>query len=176
MSRLARNPIVLASNVSCAMEGSKLNIKGPKGSLSLNIPDFINLGIDSKGVMVSIDEKNKKQNFPMLGTIRATIVSYVKGVLEMYKKTLELSGTGYKASVSGKVLEMILGYSHPIKINIPDSIEVKCPKPSILEIVGLKSEDVGQFAAEVESYRVPTPYKGGAILGRRVVIKKAGKK
>ncbi len=178
MSRLARNPVVFADSISCVLNGSELTIKGPQGSISIDIPSFLNidLNVDKKSIALSMDDKYKRKHFPMLGTIRAKIVSYIKGVTTPYKKTLELSGTGYKAFMNDDgVLEMALAYSHPIKHVIKSSVKVTCSK-QFIEITGIRSEDVGQVAAEIESYRVPTPYKGGKILGNRIVTPKAGKK
>lgn len=178
MSRLARNPIVFSDKISCRFDSGALFIKGPKGERELSIPAFLNLNLSDNSVALSIIGRNDKRNknFPMLGTVRSIIVSAIRGVTEGFKETLTLSGTGYKSSVEGSDLKLLLGYSHPIIVPIPGYIKVTCVKPTIIEIEGVDAQKVRQFAAEIVSYRRPIAYKGGEILGLWSRLKKEGKR
>ncbi|QEK38726.1 50S ribosomal protein L6 [Candidatus Cytomitobacter primus] len=179
MSRLARNPIVYADGIVCTFADKVLAIKGSNGEIQIKIPYFLDLDVSDKSMMISLNDPagKKSRNFPMLGTIRAQIVSAIKGINNPFKKTLELSGTGYKSAIKGDILEMSLGYSHPIEVKVPPSLKVVCVKPTLIEVYGIKSEEVGKFVAEVVAYRKPIPYKGGEILpDGKGVIKKAGKR
>ncbi|QEK38232.1 50S ribosomal protein L6 [Candidatus Cytomitobacter indipagum] len=178
MSRLARNPIMFSDKISCNFNDNMLVVKGPKGERELNIPSFLNLNLDNNSIMLSMNGGNdkKNKNFPMLGTIRAIIVSAIKGVTDGFKVTLTLSGTGYKSSIEGSTLKLLLGYSHPIVVDIPSYIKVTCVKPVIIDIEGIDAQKVKQFASEVASHRKPIAYKGGEILGLKSRIKKEGKR
>lgn len=175
MSRLAKKPIVLPKGVEAKKVGLKIEVKGPKGALDLEMPEGINVEISEGEINFSLDE-NFNLDKPMLGLYRSLLKNNVIGVSEGFEKKLQLVGVGYRAAVKGKVLDLQLGFSHPCELEIPTDIEIGIEKNTIISIKGKDKRLVGHFAAVVRAKRPPEPYKGkGVRYIDEFVRKKAGK-
>lgn len=173
MSRLGKKPIELPKNVQAQLQGSVLNVKGPKGTLTMDVPQGIVVEIETSQIVVSSDPSLTSA---FHGLYRALVKNLVVGVSSGFEKKLSLIGVGYRASVQGKDLDLQLGYSHPTKLPIPTGIQVAVDKTTTIIITGADKQAVGQFAAEVRSIRPPEPYKGkGVRYENEYVRKKAGK-
>lgn len=174
MSRVGKVPISLPDNVEAKVDGRKITVKGPKGSMERNIPREVK--VEVKDSEIQVDAKgDKKRHRQMHGTIRAIISNMVEGVVNGWSKTLELVGTGYRAEVSGDILTLTVGYSHPIKVEAPDGIDFEVEKTEVT-VKGTDKELVGQIAAKIRSIRPPEPYKGKGIKYKdEIVSRKPGK-
>lgn len=175
MSRIGKKPVAIPSGVKVAVNGSTINIEGPKGKLSYSFkPDF---KVEVKDNAVSVTRpSDTKQNKAIHGLIRSLVNNMILGVTEGYKKELEITGVGFKAAVQGKVLNLQLSYSHPINFNIPDGVTIETPKPNIIIVKGTDKAKVGEIAAKIRDFYRPEPYKGKGIkyVGEHV-RRKAGK-
>jgi large subunit ribosomal protein L6 len=176
MSRIGKRPVPLPSGVTATTEGSTLSVKGPKGTLSLQMRDEISYDI-SEG-QISVQPANAtKQARAFWGMHRTLVQNLVTGVTEGFTKVLEITGVGYRAAAQGKKLNMKLGYSHDVDIEIPQDLEVKTPDATTVEISGIDRQKVGQLAAEIRRWRKPEPYKGKGIKYRgEYIFRKEGKK
>lgn len=174
MSRLAKKPIALPKGAELKLEKSLVTVKGPKGTLSLDIPTGLDLSQGDEGIALAIDEKKLKR--PFLGLYRALLNNVLVGVTEGFQKKLTLIGVGFRAALKGNVLNLQLGYSHPIDLDIPEGLKVTVDKSTSITIEGCDKQVVGQFAADIRSKRPPEPYKGkGVRYENEYVRKKAGK-
>jgi len=176
MSRLGKLPVFVPKGVDIQINDTEVMIKGPKGALSVRVPEFISVKVEDNSVKVfPSKELGSKFERAMWGTVRSHIANAVRGVTEGWKKELEINGVGYSFKLSGKTLQVACGYSHDVLIAIPDSITCKVEK-NILTIEGINKEVVGNFAAKVRSIRKPDPYlaKGIKYVGE-VIRRKAGK-
>ena len=175
MSRIAKNPIKFTNDVECTYKDGIFSAKGKLGQIQ--VPVNSNFNIDINEGEVKVLPINESKNDPNWGTTRAIIANTIIGVTNGFTKTLELNGTGYRASVSGTKLKLELGYSHDIKLAIPDDLEVKCSKPTEILVSGIDKQRVGQFASEIRKLRKPEPYKGKGIKYQEEFIRrKEGKK
>jgi large subunit ribosomal protein L6 len=176
MSRVGKYPVELPAGVTMALAGNILTAKGKLGELTLALTDKVDATID--GNKVSVAPKTKAANDRMMwGTTRANIANMVKGVSVGYAKTLEITGTGYRAAVNGKNLVINLGFSHDVVYPIPEGITASCEKPTLIKIAGMDKRQVGQVCAEIRSYRPPEPYKGkGVKFEGEAIRRKEGKK
>ena len=175
MSRIGRLPIAVPSGVDVTIDGRTLTVKGPKGSLTRELhPDIMVSREDDQLVVARpTEQKTHKQ---LHGLTRTLVNNMVVGVTEGYRKPLEISGVGYRASKVGEKLQLNLGYSHPIEIDPPSGISFEIENPTRLAVVGIDKELVGQVAAQVRSTRKPEPYKGkGVRYAGEYVRRKAGK-
>ena len=175
MSRIGKLPIQLPDNVKCTIEGRKVIIEGPKGKLEHNVNEGISVKLEDK--MIKVERKDDSpQQKAFHGLNRRLIYNMVEGVTKGFTKKLVIVGTGFRANVSGKVLELNVGYSHPIYHNIPDGIEIKVEKNVEITITGIDKQLVGDTAARIRSYYPPEPYKGKGIrYENEQVRRKAGK-
>ena len=176
MSRVGKNPILIPEGVELLVEGQKLSVKGEQGSLSMDLSDNVELQHSKKQIEVKVlnNDKNSKSQW---GLTRSLIGNMVKGVNEGFSKILKVKGVGYRASVEPGILQLQLGYSHDIKVGIPEDISVKCAKPTEIQIFGVNKQRVGQFAAEIRALRKPEPYKGkGISYEGEYIRRKEGKK
>lgn len=162
MSRIGKQPIAIPAKVKVDVKGSRIFVEGPKGKLDLEIPRRTSLKIDNGNVIVSRDGDDAEAR-AMHGLSRALVNNLVKGVSEGYTKKLEINGVGFKAAVQGKVVNLSLGYSHPINYEIPDQIKVTVDENTKITIEGPNKQVVGQVAAELRSYYPPEPYKGKGV-------------
>ena len=150
--------------------------RGKLGEISLNIDPIYKIEIKEEELFVNpVSDQNKKN--PKWGTIRALLANMIKGVTEGFSKTLELSGTGYRASISGSKLKLQLGFSHDIDYDIPKEVKVECPKQNIIKLTSYNKEILGAVAAKIRSYRKPEPFKGKGIkYENEYIYRKEGKK
>jgi large subunit ribosomal protein L6 len=175
MSRIGKQPVVIPAKVKVDVKGSKVFVEGPKGKLDMEIPRRTSLKIEGGNVLVSRDGDDAEAR-ALHGLSRALLNNLVKGVSEGYSKKLEINGVGFKAAVQGKVVNMSLGYSHPINYEIPDQIKVTVEENTKITIEGPSKQVVGQVAAELRSYYPPEPYKGkGVKYSDERVERKEGK-
>ena len=176
MSRIAKSPIVIPEKTSVDISNDTLNIKGNHGEMNISIP--IGFEVEKNENLINVKTKNESlKNDPKWGTLRAILANAVKGVSEGYSKKLELVGTGYRASISGNVLKLSLGYSHEINYNIPKEVKIECLKQNIIKIFSYDKEILGRVSAEIRSYRKPEPFKGKGIkYENEFIFRKEGKK
>jgi len=176
MSRIGKRPVALPAGVSATTEGQILSVKGPKGTLQLQMREEINYDISEDGISVQ-PANATKQARAFWGMQRTLVQNLVTGVSEGFTKVLEITGVGYRAAAQGAKLNMKLGYSHDVDIDIPQGIEVKTPDATTVEISGIDRQQVGQVAAEIRRWRKPEPYKGKGIKYRgEYIFRKEGKK
>ena len=175
MSRIGRLPIAVPSGVDVTIDGRTLTVKGPKGTLSRELhPDMAVARQDDQLVVTRpTEQKTHKQ---LHGLTRTLVNNMVVGVTDGYRKSLEITGVGYRAAKVGEKLQLNLGYSHPIEIAAPQGISFEVENPTRLAVVGIDKELVGQVAAQVRSTRKPEPYKGkGVRYAGEYIRRKAGK-
>jgi large subunit ribosomal protein L6 len=175
MSRIGKLPIVIPAKVKVGMNGNTVNVEGPKGKLSLALPRRTSLKIEGDKIVVSRDGEDAEAK-AMHGLGRALVNNMVKGVTDGYVKKLEINGVGFKAAVQGKVVNLSLGYSHPVNYPIPDQIKVTVEENTKLTIEGPDKQVVGLVASEIRAYYPPEPYKGkGVKYSDEKIIRKEGK-
>ena len=176
MSRLAKNSIKIPTDTSCKFENSVFFAKGKVGEMSMTVDSLINVNLEEGEIHVSPKKEKDKSN-PIWGTTRAHVSNIVKGVSEGFSKTLELNGTGYRASITGTTLKLQLGYSHDVDYDVPKEIKVECPKQNIIKLSGSNKEILGAVAANIRSFRKPEPFKGKGIkYENEFIFRKEGKK
>ena len=175
MSRIGKLPINIPENVSVNYSNSQITIKGKFGTLETTIPETI--GIQQDNSILKVILKNETRNLRALhGLYRTLINNMIVGVSEQFQLTLILKGVGYRAAVQGKEITLNLGYSHPVKINIPDDISVEVIQNTTINLKSCDKEKLGLFASNIRSWRRPEPYKGKGILYKdEQIIRKAGK-
>jgi len=175
MSRIGKLPIKIPANVDITCNGPDITVKGKFGTLHNTIPEV--LGIEQIDGTLIVSLKNKTRNSRALhGLYRTLINNMVTGVSEQFQLTLNLQGVGYRAAVQGKDLVLNLGYSHPVKMLIPDSISVEVAQNTTINLKACDKESLGLFASNIRSWRPPEPYKGKGILYKGEIVKrKAGK-
>ena len=176
MSRIGRNPITLPAGVTLDVSGDTVTVKGPNGTMHRTLPDGITLS--QEGDVVTVDRASEETSQKSLhGLTRTLVANMVVGVTTGWSKELEIIGVGYRAATSDpSVLDLALGFSHPVKYKAPAGVTFEVPSPTRVVIKGADKEVVGQVAASIRKIRKPEPYKGKGVryLGERVV-RKAGK-
>jgi large subunit ribosomal protein L6 len=175
MSRIGKLPITIPENVDIDYNGSEMAVKGKFGTLQIQLPDIIAIQQDDSVLKVSL--KNEARNLrPLHGLYRTLISNMVIGVSEQFQLTLILKGVGYRATVQDKEIVLSLGYSHPVKIDIPGSISVEVVQNTTINLKSCDKELLGLFAANIRAWRRPEPYKGKGILYKgEQILRKAGK-
>lgn len=163
MSRIGKLPIEIPSGVTVQIDGLKVSVKGAKGEDSLEVSKNVELELNDNELLVKIPEKYTKAQNIDHGLYRSLINNMVIGVSEGYSKTLQIEGTGYRASKQGKNLVMNLGYSHQVTMADPEGIEVEVPNDRTIVVKGINKQLVGQHAANIRNWRKPEPYKGKGI-------------
>lgn len=162
MSRVGKQPIPIPEGVEVVFDGSTLSVKGPKGELTQDLVDGVNITIDDKKIVVErVDDTNKNRAFH--GLTRSLIANMVEGVTKGFEKTLNIVGVGYRAEITGDVLNLNLGYSHPIEFKLPKGISATVEKQVKISVQGTDKQQVGEVAAKIRSFRRPEPYKGKGI-------------
>ena len=175
MSRIGKQPIVIPAKVKVEVKGQNVHVEGPKGKLSWDLPKRTSLKVTDGKIIVS-REGEDAQAKALHGLSRALVNNMVKGVAEGFVKKLEIQGVGFKAAVTGKIVNLTLGFSHPINYNIPDQIKVTVEENTKLTIEGPDKMVVGKVASEIRSYYPPEPYKGkGVRYAGEHVVRKEGK-
>ncbi|MTI15682.1 50S ribosomal protein L6 [Rhodobacteraceae bacterium RKSG542] len=176
MSRIGKKPVPVPSGVTASINGQNVVVKGPKGELSFVAHDLVSVEMTDAGIQVT-PLNDSKMARSMWGMCRTMIANLVTGVSEGYKRNLEITGVGYRAQVQGNILNLALGFSHDVKFDIPAGVEIKCPKPTEIEITGINKQQVGQIAANIREFRPPEPYKGkGVRYAGEYIVRKEGKK
>ncbi len=174
MSKIGKQLIEIPAGVTVDVSKDEAKVTGPKGTLSLTLPHGVEVKVEGNQITVSV-KGNSKQMTSLHGTIRALLNNNVKGVSTGWSKQLEMVGTGFRAEVAGKTLTLIIGYSHPVKIEAPEGITFKVEK-MIITVEGIDREVVGQVSANIRGVRPPEPYKGKGIkYSDEVIRRKLGK-
>ncbi|HXU76183.1 MAG TPA: 50S ribosomal protein L6 [Methylomirabilota bacterium] len=175
MSRIGKQPIAIPPKVKVEVKGQQVNVEGPKGKLTWELPRRTSLKVAEGKVIVS-RQGDDAQAKALHGLSRALVNNMVRGVSEGFVKKLEIQGVGFKAAVQGKIVNLNLGYSHPVVYDIPDQIKVTVEENTKLTIEGPDRQVVGQVASEIRSFYPPEPYKGkGVRYADERVIRKEGK-
>jgi large subunit ribosomal protein L6 len=176
MSRVGKYPVEIPAGVQVAIAGNLFTAKGKLGELNMPLTDLVETTIDGNKVTVK-PRGGQVQARMMWGTTRALIKTMVTGVSTGFTKSLEITGTGYRAAVQGKNLEINLGFSHPVIYPVPEGIKITCERPTTIKVEGVDKRLVGQVASEIRAFRPPEPYKGkGARYTDEVIRRKEGKK
>jgi len=176
MSRIAKSPIVVPAGVELKVDGQKVTAKGKNGELALDVHASVEVKLEENVATFAPKEGSKQAN-ALAGTMRSLVANLVKGVGEGFSKTLYLQGVGYRASVKGNTLNLVLGFSHPIDYELPEGIKAEVPNNTTVIVSGADKQTVGQVAAEIRGYRPPEPYKGkGVRYADEYVRRKEAKK
>ena len=162
MSRIGKMPIAIPSGVDVQIDGSTITVKGPKGELSQEISELMEVSIED-GVLTVSRPNDEKEARSLHGLTRTLINNMVVGVTEGYSKKLELVGVGYRAALKGSDLEIALGYSHPVVVKAVEGITFECPSQTEIVVKGIDKQKVGQVTADIRRWRPPEPYKGKGI-------------
>jgi large subunit ribosomal protein L6 len=172
MSRVGNKPIEVPKGVSVEATGGAISVEGPKGALEQAVPAHILVALDDGSIRVTRDD-DRKQTRAFHGMVRALLQNMVTGVTTGWKKELRIEGVGYSADVEGSIMNLRLGFSHPVKYDIPDGINVNVEKGNQITVEGIDRELVGHVAAVIRAFRKPDAYKGKGIryLGEEVKLK-----
>jgi len=174
MSRIGKKPVSIPSGVEVTVNGSVVVVKKGSKAIEIDTHNRVDVKVEENNVVFTVKEEIEGAS-AFWGTYRALTANAVVGLTDGFKKSLEINGVGYRAAVKGKVLELQLGYSHPINFDIPENIEISVDK-NVLNIVGSSKQEVGQVAAVIRGYRKPEPYKGkGVKYTDEHIVRKAGK-
>lgn len=170
MSRIGKQPVIIPDKVKVTVNGDTVLVEGPKGKVSKLFAPVVKVTVVDKKVTVTPTEDQSRFAKAMYGTVRSVIAGMVKGVSEGYVKELEIQGVGFKANLKGSTLDLALGYSHPILMEIPEGIKVTVTDQTKLKVEGADKQLVGAVTAEIRGYYPPEPYKGKGvrIVGERV--------
>ena len=175
MSRIAKNPIKISKEIECTFKDGVFSAKGKLGQMETLVNSNYTINIEEDEIKVL--PLKEITNDPNWGTTRAIIANIINGVSSGFTKTLELNGTGYRASVAGSKLKLELGYSHDINFDIPNDVKIECPKQNLIKLTSINKEKLGAAAAKIRSYRKPEPFKGKGIKYiDEYIFRKEGKK
>jgi large subunit ribosomal protein L6 len=175
MSRIGKLPIAIPAGVKIALDGTTITVTGPKGSLTQQMNERMSIAVEDARIVVTRPSE-EQQDRALHGLVRALINNMVVGVTAGFQRDLEINGVGYRAEVSGKVLTLSLGYSHPVVYELPEGISVEVDKQTKLSVKGIDKQLVGSAAAKIRSFREPEPYKGKGIkYADERILRKAGK-
>jgi large subunit ribosomal protein L6 len=175
MSRIAKAPVDLPQGVTATIAADSVTLKGAKGSLSLALRAGVSVVQAEKRLEVKFSEPGQTRT--LAGSTRAHLANMVRGVTKGYEKKLELVGVGFRAAVQGKVLNLTLGFSHPVNFPIPEGITIETPSQTEILVKGVDRQKVGQVAAVIRDIRPPEPYKGkGVRYANEQISLKEGKK
>ena len=176
MSRIANNPITIPDGVEININGNLVMVKGKKGEMTHQTHNLVSV-TQEEGVLKLVARNNSKSANALSGTTRALLQNLITGVTEGFEQKLEIIGVGYRAQAQGKVLNLTLGYSHPVEFAIPEGIIIETPSQTEVVIKGVDKQQVGQVAANIRNYRPPEPYKGkGVRYANERIIRKEAKK
>lgn len=176
MSRVAKAPIAVASGLDVKVDGQHVAVKGAKGALEMNVHSDVAVKIED-GVVTVAPVAESKDAWAMAGTMRALLNNMMIGASTGFQKKLQLVGVGYRAQGKGKVLNLSLGFSHPVDYPVPEGITIETPSQTEIVVSGTDKQQVGQVAAEIRAFRPPEPYKGkGVRYADEHIIRKEAKK
>lgn len=177
MSRIAKKPVELVAGVEVNISGQTITAKGKQGNLSMELHETVSVKQEDNTLTFSPND-DSKDSMAMAGTMRSLVDNMVIGVNEGFTKQLQLVGVGYRAQMQGNVLDLSLGFSHPVKYAIPEGITIETPSQTEINVRGADKQKVGQVCAEIRAYRPPEPYKGKGVRysDERVIRKEAKKK
>lgn len=176
MSRTGKKPVAAVSGVTVTIDGRTVTAKGPKGELSLELMDIVNVEQGEEGLVVS-PANDTREARAAWGTTRALLQNIVTGVKDGFEKKLQIQGVGYRAAMQGKDVKLSLGFSHEVVYEAPQGITLAVPAPTEIVVTGIDKQQVGQVAANIRGFRKPEPYKGkGVRYAGEFVAKKEGKK
>jgi large subunit ribosomal protein L6 len=177
-TRIAKKPLPLPSGVEAERSGNILTIKGPKGSMAIELHPVVQCTLENNIIQLEPASLDLQDNIAMTGTFRALLGCAVIGVTQGFMKKLLLVGVGYRAAVQGTKLNLTLGFSHPVAYEIPEGIKISTPSQTEIVIEGIDKQKVGQVAAEIRAYRPPEPYKGKGVRysDEKVILKETKKK
>ena len=176
MSRIAKNPVVLPTGVEVKADGQQVTVKGSKGTLAHCVHNLVAMKQEGNELSFSANDESKEAN-ALAGTTRALLNNMVIGVSQGFERKLDLVGVGYRAQAQGKVLNLTLGFSHPVNFEVPEGITVETPSQTEIVVKGADKQQVGQVAAKIRAYRPPEPYKGKGVKYRdEVIVRKEAKK
>ena len=170
MSRIGKQPVPIPDKVKVDIKDTTVHVEGPKGKVTKSFAPVVKISVADKKVVVSPTADTSRFAKAMYGTVRSVIAGMVKGVSVGYFKELEIQGVGFKANLKGKQLDLALGYSHPILMDVPEGIKITVTDQTKLKVEGADKQLVGAVTAEIRSYYPPEPYKGKGvrIVGERV--------
>jgi len=177
VSRVAKNPVAVPKGIEVTLNASEISVKGPKGRLAQALHPLVKVEREGDNIKFAAANDSRLAN-ALSGTTRALVSNMVNGVAKGFERKLTIIGVGYRAAVQGKVLNLSLGYSHPVAYPIPEGVTIETPSQTEIVIKGADKQLVGQVAAEVRGYRPPEPYKGKGVryTNEHVVRKEAKKK
>ena len=177
MSRIANKPVELVSGVEINISGQTITAKGKEGNLTMDLHEAVSIKQEDNVLEFSPND-DSKGSMAMAGTMRSLVNNMVVGVSQGFTKQLQLIGVGYRAQMQGNVLDLSLGFSHPVKYAIPEGIKIETPSQTEINVKGADKQKVGQVCAEIRAYRPPEPYKGKGVRysDERVIRKEAKKK
>ena len=175
MSRVAKRPVDLPQGVTATIAADLVKVKGAKGELSLPVANGVSVEQQEKKLQVKFANAGARMS---AGAARAHLANMVTGVSKGYERKLELVGVGYRASVTGKVLNLTLGFSHAVNFPIPEGLSMECPSQTEIIIKGIDRQKIGQVCAKIRGIRPPEPYKGKGVRysGEQIVLKEGKKK
>jgi large subunit ribosomal protein L6 len=176
MSRVGKSPIEIPEKVDVNISGSEITVKGPQGTMKRAFGNRITFVREGKELLVKTADNSMQAN-AMSGTTRASVANMVQGVTKGFERKLTLVGVGYRAQAAGQMLNLTLGFSHPVAYKVPEGIKVETPTQTEILVKGMDKQRVGQVAAEVRAFRPPEPYKGkGVRRADEVIVLKETKK
>ncbi len=176
MSRIAKSPITIPGGVEVKIDGAEIRVKASKGEMQLRLNDLVQIEQDGSTLKIT-PRQESKPSWAMAGTYRALISNMIQGVTQGFQKKLQLVGVGYRAQVKGRILNLNLGFSHPVDYPIPEGISIETPTNTEVVVSGVDRQQVGQVAAEIRAFRPPEPYKGkGVRYADEYVLRKEAKK
>ncbi|NKB26877.1 MAG: 50S ribosomal protein L6 [Rhodobacteraceae bacterium] len=176
MSRIGKKPVELPSGVTAEVSGQTVEVKGPKGARSFTAGDDVTIKLDGNELTVTPRGKSKRAR-QQWGMSRTQVANLVTGVSDGFKKEMEITGVGYRATMQGNTLKLALGLSHDVNFEVPEGVTVTAPKPTEIIVEGIDQQLVGQVAANIREWRKPEPYKGKGIRYKgEFIFRKEGKK
>lgn len=177
MSRVGKAPVAIPSGVDVSINGKSVSVKGAKGQLAMDLHPYID-AVQEDGNIRFEPVQESQGHWAMCGTMRSLVNNMVIGVSEGFEKKLQLIGVGYRAQAQGKVLNLSLGFSHPVVFDVPEGIVIETPSQTEVLVKGSDKQLVGEVAAKIRAYRPPEPYKGKGVryADERVIMKEAKKK
>ena len=176
MSRIANKPVPVPAAVQVSMDGQQITVKGPKGTLEQQLHRLVEVTQENGELSFKARDGSKAAN-ALTGTTRSVTSNMIVGVSDGFEKKLELVGVGYRAQAKGRILNLTLGFSHPVDYELPEGVTAETPSQTEIVVKGTDKQQVGQVAAEIRAYRPPEPYKGkGVRYADEMVVRKEAKK